>query len=135
MLSHILFSIVAVHGLGGDWEHTWTDTNGKLWLRGFVPIEIPNIRVISYGYNSKTAFSKGVNDIDDEAAGLLDRLNMERVQDMEKSRPIIFIAHSLGGIIVKKVGFIIYVCVCSSILYNIVGAPIYALSRKRFVLF
>ncbi|MCJ1472952.1 hypothetical protein MMC13_001601, partial [Lambiella insularis] len=58
---------------------------------------------MSYGYNSETALSKGVTDIDDEAAMLLDRLAGERRHNVEKSRPIIFVAHSLGGIVVKKV--------------------------------
>jgi predicted alpha/beta hydrolase family esterase len=34
---------------------------------------------------------------------LLDRLTGERQTPEEKSRAIIFIAHSLGGIVVKKV--------------------------------
>ena len=95
---------MAVHGLGGDWERTWTDENGKLWLRDFLPSQLPNARIMSYGYNSKTVFSKGATDIDDEAAMLLDRLDGERqlLQD-KKARPIIFICHSLGGIVVKKV--------------------------------
>jgi predicted alpha/beta hydrolase family esterase len=58
---------------------------------------------MSYGYNSRTAFSKAVTDIDDEAAMLLDRIDGERNTEVEKRRPIIFIAHSLGGIVVKKV--------------------------------
>ena len=45
--------------------------------------------------------SKAVTDIDDAAATLLDRLDGER-QD-GKTKPIIFISHSLGGIVVKKV--------------------------------
>ena len=57
---------------------------------------------MSYGYNSKTAFSKAVTDINDEAAMLLDRLDGERQTEGAKTRPIIFISHSLGGIVVKK---------------------------------
>ena len=94
---------MAVHGLGGDWERTWTDENGKLWLRDFLPSQLPNARIMSYGYNSQTVFSSAVTDIDDEAAMLLDRLDGEREQREERTRPIIFISHSLGGIIVKKV--------------------------------
>jgi hypothetical protein len=78
------------------------DDNGKLWLRDFLPSQLPNARIMSYGYNSETAFSKVVTDIDDEAAILLDRLNGERQE--KKTHPIIFISHSLGGIVVKKVG-------------------------------
>jgi len=58
---------------------------------------------MSYGYNSRTAFSKAVTDINDEAAMLLDRLVGERQSKGQKTRPIIFVSHSLGGIIVKKV--------------------------------
>lgn len=98
-----LLSIVAVHGLEGDWEYTWQAENGKVWLRDFLPNGLPSARVMSYGYNSATAFSKAVTDIDDEAAMLLDRLDGERVTPAQKQTPIIFIAHSLGGIVVKNV--------------------------------
>ena len=57
---------------------------------------------MSYGYNSKTAFSNSVSDIEDHAEALLHALKMERMSPAQKERPIIFLAHSLGGIIVKK---------------------------------
>jgi hypothetical protein len=59
--------------------------------------------VLSYGYDSDTAFTKAVTDIEDVAGMLLDRLVGERQSPKEKSRPVIFIAYSLGGIVVKKV--------------------------------
>lgn len=39
--------------------------------------------------------------IEDHAGNLLDRLDMKRLDHPD--RPILFIAHSLGGIVVKKV--------------------------------
>ena len=102
-----LQSIIAVHGLGGHWRTTWTEDNGKLWLRDFLPDQLRdgeiNARIMSYGYNSDTAFSKAVTNIDDEAAMLLDRLDGERLLEKEQQRPIILVAHSLGGILAKKV--------------------------------
>src|SRR5271156_2088801 len=100
-------SIVAIHGLGGHWRDTWTGDNGKLWLRDSVPLRLKdsgfNSRVFSYGYDSSTAFSKAVTDITDEAEMLLDRIKGGRASRAERYRPIILIAHSLGGILVKKV--------------------------------
>jgi hypothetical protein len=58
---------------------------------------------MSYGYKSDTAFSKAVTNIKNKAEALLDRLNGNRGQK-EKTRPILFVTHSLGGIVVKKAG-------------------------------
>ncbi|KAL9593091.1 MAG: hypothetical protein Q9179_006109 [Wetmoreana sp. 5 TL-2023] len=76
---------------------------------------------MSYGYDSAVAFSKSVAEIEDFAADLLSRVSDERQSvkvvgswgirppadpSKEKSRPIVFICHSLGGIVFKKVGHI-----------------------------
>ena len=81
-----------------------------MWLRDFLPTQLATFlhvkaRILSYGYNSNTAFSKAVTDINDEAEMLLDRVKGERATEQEKKRPIVFIAHSLGGILVKKVKY------------------------------
>ena len=83
---------------------TWTADNGKLWLRDFLPSQLPKARIMSFGYNSDTALSKAVTDIDDVALMLLSRLNSSRRDVEEIKRPIVFISHNLGGIVVKKAG-------------------------------
>jgi hypothetical protein len=47
-------SIIAIHGLDGDRELSFTADNGILWLRDLVPPLIPNARVLTYGYDAYT---------------------------------------------------------------------------------
>ena len=98
-------SIVAVHGLEGHYRSTWTDEATQIcWLEHpqFLPSHVPNARVMSYYYDARI-FSRSVSDVKDVARGLIANLRAKRVSVEEKKRPIIFIAHSLGGIVVKKV--------------------------------
>lgn len=104
------YSIVAVHGLGGHYRSTWEyqHSDGKtLWLEDFLIDQLrdANIaaRVLSYGYDSAPVFTNTVTSIDNEAERLLNKLELKRDLEQEKKRPIIFVAHSLGGLIVKKV--------------------------------
>ncbi|KAJ0117970.1 hypothetical protein J7T55_014421 [Diaporthe amygdali] len=101
-----ILDVIAVHGLGGGWKKTWTAENGSMWLKDFLPWQLDEAglraRIWSYGYNSKTAFSAAVTDITDEAGMLLDRIQGERITHEDKKRQIVFVAHSLGGILVKK---------------------------------
>ena len=79
LCSNVYSSIVAVHGLCGDAFGTWTEeVSGKLWLRDFLPSQVPNTRIMSYGYDSFIAFSKSEAELGDVAADLLNRLNDER---------------------------------------------------------
>lgn len=43
----------AVHGLNGHRDNTWT-VNDKNWLRDFLPADIPNARIYSWGYDANT---------------------------------------------------------------------------------
>ena len=54
-IGHLLigYSIVAVHGLNGHREKTWT-VNGVNWLRDLLPADIPNARILSWGYDAST---------------------------------------------------------------------------------
>ena len=76
------FSVVAVHGLCGDPYDTWTnEVSKKLWLRDFLPSQVSNTRIMSFGYGSLVAFSKSEIEISDVAVDLLNRLNGERDTD------------------------------------------------------
>jgi alpha-beta hydrolase superfamily lysophospholipase len=58
---------------------------------------------MSFGYDAAWALSTSVADIDDAATSLITRLIGERQELGGQGRPIIFLAHSLGGIVVKRV--------------------------------
>jgi hypothetical protein len=50
MLDH---SIVAIHGLDGHREKSWT-VNEVNWLRDLLSTDIPNARIMSWGYDART---------------------------------------------------------------------------------
>lgn len=54
LFSHILRSIVAIHGLDGHRENSWTSDTGTMWLRDLLPLDLPNARILTYGYNADT---------------------------------------------------------------------------------
>ncbi|KAJ0414986.1 hypothetical protein BJY00DRAFT_294203 [Aspergillus carlsbadensis] len=96
--------IIAIHGLNPKnkerhAERTW-ELDGKLWLRDFLPRQLPQARIYLFGYNSSVSIRSSSAGVREQAQNLLSRLLLER-QDCH-FRPIIFIAHSLGGIIVKE---------------------------------
>jgi hypothetical protein len=115
-------SIVAIHGLDGHRERTWTDNNGTLWLRDLLPDEVPNARIFTYGYDARTQARGPISQhtIHEIAQGLVGDLVRERraskvssnchlgfstayFDGQTENRPIIFVAHSLGGIVLKSV--------------------------------
>ena len=75
MYSRPLRSIVAVHGLNGDPKDTWTSQQSNaFWLKDFLPHDVPNARVMTFGYNADVAFGKTTAEIVDHAKGLLSSL-------------------------------------------------------------
>lgn len=104
-----LIDIVALHGLNGHYYHTWTlpatrSSPACNWLERSLPREVPKARVMSYSYDS-AVFAKSQASIGDFADLLLEGLMAERSSLAEKERPLLFICHSLGGIVFKKVGW------------------------------
>lgn len=75
------------------------------WPRDLLPVDIPCARVLTYGYDTNLRHCLGPpassNTVYDIAWDCLVALEAERRTD--PSRPVLFIAHSLGGIVVKEI--------------------------------
>jgi predicted alpha/beta-fold hydrolase len=102
--------IVAVHGINGDPLESFTHSSASsacCWLRDLLPNDIPECRVFSYGYDDAgfvlpgASLSTPSNTIRMLSSQLLNLLLLEREQD-ETARPLIFIGHGLGGLIIKS---------------------------------
>ncbi|KAF8519138.1 hypothetical protein BU17DRAFT_47991, partial [Hysterangium stoloniferum] len=96
-------SIVTIHGLDGHREASFTAPNSILWLRDLLPDTLPNARILTYGYDART---RGVNRSNqalyDLSIDFIAKLSSFRVYTNTDARPLIFIAHSFGGIMLKK---------------------------------
>ncbi|EXK28605.1 hypothetical protein FOMG_15074 [Fusarium oxysporum f. sp. melonis 26406] len=69
--------VIAVCGLGGHALGSFKEKNGRfVWLRDALPSDMPNARILTYGYNSRLVGNQ--------------------------PRSILFIGHSLGGLVVKE---------------------------------
>ncbi|RDL32575.1 Uncharacterized protein BP5553_09031 [Venustampulla echinocandica] len=100
--------IVLVHGLNGDPHNSWTSTHGVFWPTQLLPVTLKSAkaRILVYGYNADVyAFGKGGASSDmihQHAQTLLANLSLERKSEEASDHPIIWVAHSLGGILVKR---------------------------------
>ncbi|KAI5844262.1 hypothetical protein BZA05DRAFT_172765 [Tricharina praecox] len=91
--------LIAVHGLNGHAFSSWA-SGDRMWLRDFLPAQMPKTRIMTYGYNSSVWDKTSTTTIPEFAQGLLWAIINKRGRK-ECNRPIIFVCHSLGGIIVK----------------------------------
>lgn len=74
------------------------------WPRDLLKDDFPNARIITFGYNTKVANVGGTvnrGNIFDHARTLLHGLEQRRRK--AEDRHLVFVAHSLGGILVKEV--------------------------------
>ena len=94
-------SIVFVHGLQGHAMGTWA-TSKLSWPKDLLPKDLPAARIMTFEYD--TLMSKEPPpQVLDLAKILLDSLTINRRLSRAGSRPLIFVAHSLGGLLVKRV--------------------------------
>jgi protein SERAC1 len=127
-----------VHGLTGSRLTTWTyESNNKSgrsdkpWPELFLKDDIPNARILTFGYDANvvnflsaasqnrirehaSSLNATLSDLRDgtETVSILPAAKVYKFTNFEltqNNRPIIMVAHSLGGILCKEV-FIVELC-------------------------
>ena len=92
-----LSSVTSPFKKKADHEHVY-------WPRDLIPKTLPTARVLVYGYDTNIRHFLGSpvskNKVYDIALDLLQSLEAERRS--QPARPLLFVAHSLGGIVVKE---------------------------------
>jgi hypothetical protein len=100
-------SVVFVHGMNpanvSDHAYrTWTHEDGTLWPMDLLPTALPASRIMLFAYNSNIALGSTNATIFDHASALVSLLAEKRSATKSKTRHLLFVAHSLGGLLVKQ---------------------------------
>jgi pimeloyl-ACP methyl ester carboxylesterase len=96
--THVIF----LHGLGGDIIWTWTHTdNAQFGWPGWLVEDVEGLGAYCIGFDAAVSrWSGTAMHLTDRATNILARLLVE--EDLQHGE-IIFIGHSLGGLVVKQV--------------------------------
>ncbi|KAK2598196.1 hypothetical protein QQS21_005673 [Conoideocrella luteorostrata] len=100
--------VIAISGLGGHAFGSFKERGGEyMWLRDALPHDLhsegtnrPMARLITYGYESAVADSQSIQNLEDLATAF--HSSLLPLASSPQTKPIILIAHSLGGLIVKQ---------------------------------
>ncbi|RDA90164.1 hypothetical protein CP533_0525 [Ophiocordyceps camponoti-saundersi (nom. inval.)] len=105
--------IVLVHGLNGSPQKTWTASNGVFWPLDLLPASLRGTpaNILTYGFNADVYSRKhdgggggsaSDNFIHQHAQTLVTSLTLFRRGEGTSRNGIIWVCHSLGGILVKR---------------------------------
>ena len=97
---YIEADIIALTGLAGHAFGSWA-ASPHMWLRDFLPEDLPRARILLYGYDSSLAGSQSRNILADLSKNFVIKLHTMRSLSKSEDRPIILIGHSLGCLIIK----------------------------------
>ena len=92
--------IIAITGLAGHAFGSWA-ASPHMWLRDFLPEDLPRARILLYGYDSNLAGNQSKNILTDLSSNFVVKLHTMRNLSRSELRPIVLIGHSLGCLIIK----------------------------------
>ncbi|KAL3486348.1 hypothetical protein BJX62DRAFT_228795 [Aspergillus germanicus] len=94
--------VIFVHGLTGNCETTWTDRDTRIfWPEALLPYDNSDARILMFGYNADIIHFLSMasqNRIGNHAQNFINLLSQVQEKSETMDRPIIFVAHSLGGL-------------------------------------
>ncbi|KAI0105430.1 hypothetical protein GGR51DRAFT_519311 [Nemania sp. FL0031] len=97
---------IVLHGFGGHAIGSYRDPNSAFtWIRDKLPKDLPELNVLTYGYDSSFNDPNSIADVYEWSQTFQLALCSFRARAAEGTsppRPIIFIVHSLGGIVLKE---------------------------------
>ncbi|KAI9720681.1 MAG: hypothetical protein M1835_004022 [Candelina submexicana] len=96
--------ICFVHGLTGGWDTTWTaEDSTEPWPKTLLSQDISDVRILSWGYDADiiNLWNPASNN---RVANHAQNLNgdLARKRDESEHRKLIFVVHSLGGLLVEE---------------------------------
>ncbi|KAH7304158.1 hypothetical protein B0I35DRAFT_484642 [Stachybotrys elegans] len=95
---------IAISGLSshpfGSWQPHGPNKS-YMWIRDELPASVPGVRYILYGYDSALTTGSSFQSISDIGLGFVHQLRAGG-WNLASSKPIIFLAHSLGGLVLKE---------------------------------
>lgn len=95
---------IALSGLSshpfGSWQPRGPDKT-FMWIRDAIPAALPGVRTAIYGYDSKLTESRSFQSISDIARVMILHLKSGG-WNLPSSKPLVFLAHSLGGLVLKE---------------------------------
>jgi hypothetical protein len=93
-------AVILVHGLGGDARGTWqSDDRAESFWPDWLGGDLSDLDVWTLSYDaSPTVWFGHAMELPDRASNILAVLEAERLE----STPLVFVCHSLGGLIVKQ---------------------------------
>ena len=96
-----LVDVIFVHGLTGDPQRTWTNQDGTEFWPAWLSDELGKVTVYTLGYSASffEKWAKKEMDMFERAGNVLELLSGKGIGE----RPIVFVAHSLGGILTKMI--------------------------------